>query len=73
MSEAADLAAARAELRRRFPRLELLEPEVRAAGPNRVFTFREVPGAAPAGPRPQATVRITVAPDGRILKVVSSR
>lgn len=56
----------------RFAALRGVKPTVQAAGPNRVYTFQKRLPAA-EGRLVQQVVRVTVAPDGRVLKMVASR
>ncbi len=56
----------------RFAGLKGVRPSVQAAGGNTVYTFQKrVPAAD--GRSLSQVVRVTVAPDGRVLKMVSSR
>ena len=55
-----------------FPELDGVRPSVQRAGPNRVFTFqKEHPAGGGAGVL--QTVRVTVDPEGRVVKVAVSR
>lgn len=56
----------------RFAALQGVKPTVQAAGGNRVYTFQKRLPAA-EGRSVQQVVRVTVAPDGRVLKMVASR
>ncbi|MCB0218037.1 MAG: hypothetical protein H6648_08625 [Caldilineae bacterium] len=58
---------------RKFKAMEGVKPSVQAAGPNRVFTFRRSDATSPGGPSISQIVRVTVDPEGRILRVVASR
>jgi len=58
---------------RKFKDMDGVKPSLQQAGPNRVFTFRRSQAVAPGGPRIRQIVRVTVSPEGRIVKVVASR
>ena len=56
----------------RFAALKGVRPSVAAAGGNQVYTFKKQLPAA-GGLSISQVVRVTVGPDGRVLKMVASR
>jgi hypothetical protein len=58
---------------RKFKDLEGVKPSLQRAGPNRVYTFKRKLDGGPGGARIMQVVRVTISPEGRVLKLVASR
>lgn len=58
---------------KRVPALNGVKPSVSRAGPHRVYTFSGRSEAGPGGRSVTQVVKVTVADDGQVIKVVASR
>lgn len=65
--------AACAHVARKFPYLKGCRPKVKRQGKSRIYTFKGSVETSPGGPKVNQVVRVTVDPDGKVLKVVASR
>ncbi len=57
----------------RVPALKGTKPSVSRAGPHRIYTFTGRSDSGPGGKTVTQYVKVTVADDGRVIKVVASR
>ncbi len=66
-------AVAIRHVERKFADLRGVKPSMQRAGPNRIYTFSGKSDSSGGGPSIRQVVRVTIDPEGKILKVVASR